>query len=132
MPTSGEYDMPAAYGEDHPDFMRVGHTQVAEDCCRALKSARRQRPPNGGRNEHHQLFGSTFPTGPREERALKDLAFFGGCNLNALLRRVVLPPLGSGQARGPPQGRVRCRRDAASEAGGSGRYREGALLCDSR
>ena len=23
MPTPGEYDMPAAYGEDHPDFMRM-------------------------------------------------------------------------------------------------------------
>jgi hypothetical protein len=44
---------------------------------------------------------------------------------------VVLPPLCSGQARGPPQGRVRGRRDATSAAGGSGRYREEALLRDS-
>jgi hypothetical protein len=83
MPTPGEYAMPAAYGEDHPDFMRIDHSQLAED-CRALRREK-AAGPNGGRNEHHQLFGSTFPTGPREERALKDLAFFGECYLNALL-----------------------------------------------
>jgi hypothetical protein len=85
MPTPGEDDMPAAcYGEDqHPDFMRIDHPQLAED-CRARKREK-AAAPNGGRNEHYQLFGSTFPTGSREERALKDLAFFGECHLNALL-----------------------------------------------
>jgi hypothetical protein len=64
---------------------RIGHAQqqLAED-CRALKREN-AAAPNGGRNEHYQLFGSTSPTGSREERALKDLAFFGECHLNALL-----------------------------------------------
>jgi hypothetical protein len=75
--------MPAAYGGDHLDFMRVDHAQLAED-CRVLEHEK-AAAPNGGRNEHYQLFGSTFPTGSREERALKDLAFFGECYLNALL-----------------------------------------------
>jgi hypothetical protein len=76
--------MPAAYGEDHPDFMRIEHAQLADD-CRALKREK-EAAPNGGRNGHYQLFGSTaFPTGSREERALKDLAFFGEFYLNALL-----------------------------------------------
>jgi hypothetical protein len=83
MPPLGEYDMPAAYGEDQPDFMRVDHVQLAED-CRALKREKAVAP-NAGRNGHYQLFGSAFPTGSREERALKDLAFFGECYLNALL-----------------------------------------------
>jgi hypothetical protein len=84
MPTPGEYDMPAAYGEDHPDFMRIDHApQLAED-CRALKREK-AAAPNGGKNDHYQLFGSAFPRGSREERAQKDLAFFGGCYLNALL-----------------------------------------------
>jgi hypothetical protein len=65
-------------------YARIDHAQLAED-CRALKREK-AAGPNGGRNEHHhQLFGSTVPTGPREERALKDLAFFGECYLNALL-----------------------------------------------
>jgi hypothetical protein len=69
MPTPGEYDMPATYGGDHPDFMRIyQHAQLAGD-CRAL-AREKTAAPNGGRNEHCQLFGSAFPTGPKEERAL--------------------------------------------------------------
>jgi hypothetical protein len=83
MPTPGEYDMPAAYGEDHPDFMRIDHAQLAED--RRALTREKAAAPSGGRNGYYQLFASTFPTGSREERALKYLAFFGGCYLNALL-----------------------------------------------
>jgi hypothetical protein len=85
MPTPEEHDAhaggirrrtPGLYARNS----RSHHTQLAED-CRALNYARKWSSSNGGRNEHCQLFGSTSPTGPREERALKDLAFFGECHL---------------------------------------------------
>ena len=46
----------AAYGEAHPDFMRVNHVQLTEG-SRALKREK-AAAPNGGRrnrNEHYQL-----------------------------------------------------------------------------
>jgi hypothetical protein len=87
MPTPGEeYDMPVAYGEDHPDFMRIDHAQLAEGAAGHL-GVRRQQPPTEAETStiSSSVLRHTFPTGPREERALKDLAFFGGCHLNALL-----------------------------------------------
>jgi hypothetical protein len=69
--------------------MRIDHSQLAEDSS-ALKREKAAAPSNGARQKRalaisSSLFGSTSPTGSREERALKDLAFFGECYLNVLL-----------------------------------------------
>jgi hypothetical protein len=75
--------MPAAYGEDHPDFMRVDHAQLAED-CRALKREKAAVPNGGSEAETRTPPALWFYSLPdrvegrgSEERALKDLAFFG-------------------------------------------------------
>jgi hypothetical protein len=65
--------------------MRIDHPQLAVGCCRELRREK-AAAPNGGRNGHYQLFGSTSPTGSREERALKDLALGNATSMHCSRR----------------------------------------------
>jgi hypothetical protein len=100
--------------------MRIDHSQLAEDSS-ALKREKAAAPSNGARQKRalaisSSLFGSTSPTGSREERALKDLAFFGECATSMYCSRRTTASLQRPGSWPPPlQGRVRGRRDTASK-----------------
>jgi hypothetical protein len=105
MPTPGEeYDMPVAYGEDHPDFMRIDHAQLAEDAAGHL-GVRRQQPPTEAETStiSSSVLRHTFPLPDRAKGGTraKRSRFLWGMLPQCAAPAVVLPPLCSGQARGP-------------------------------